>query len=167
MSAEAIRLANSAEQDRRTGLAEAIRAEGLAEAEAIAARGEAEADAMARKATAYEAYGEAAIIDIVAETLPKVVAEAAKPMAQIDKMTVISTDGASQTVKTVASTVAQGQELAKSMLGIDLGSLLASFVAAKQAEGSATPTAPTDTDEPVDAEPGETGDEADRALSAG
>ncbi len=137
--AEAVRLANSAEQDRRTGLAEAIRAEGLAEAEAIAARGEAEADAMAKKADAYSHYGEAAIIDIVADTLPKVVAEAARPMSQIGTMTVISTDGASQTVKTVANTVAQGQELAKNMLGVDLGALLQSFVAAKQ--GVAPPEA--------------------------
>ena len=148
--AESARLANAAEQDRRTGLAEAIRAEGMAEADSISARGQAEAEAMAKKAQAYEHYGEAAIIDIVAETLPKVVAEAARPMSQIDKITVISTDGASQTVKTVASTVAQGQELAKAMLGVDLGALLQSFVEAKQAgaatvdttgaEGSSDPT---------------------------
>lgn len=131
--AEALRLANAAEQERRARLAEAVKLEGLAEAEAIAARGEAEATAMSRKAEAYAGYGEAAIIDIVAETLPKVVAEAARPMGQIGQMTVVSTDGASQTVKTVASTVAQGQELAKAMLGVDLGELLQSFVNAKQA----------------------------------
>ncbi|WCO67221.1 SPFH domain-containing protein [Iamia majanohamensis] len=130
--AEQVRLSGAAERERRTALAEAIRAEGQAEADSIAARGEAEAEAMAKKAEAYEHYGEAAIIDIVADTLPKVVAEAASPMASIDQMTVISTDGASQTVKSVASTVAQGQELAKTMLGVDLGALLQGFVEARQ-----------------------------------
>jgi flotillin len=129
--AETTRLSGAAEQERRTALAEATKAEGLAEAEAIAARGEAEAGAMQKKADAYAQYGEAAIIDIVAETLPRVVGEAARPMSQISDMTVISTDGASQTVRSVASTVAQGQELAKSMLGVDLGALLANFVEAK------------------------------------
>ena len=129
--AEATRLANQAEQDRRVALAEAIRAEGLADADAINAKGEAEAEAMRKKAEAYKEYGDAALLDIVAETLPKVVAEAARPLGQIDTMTVISTAGASQTVKSVASTVAQGQELAKSMLGVDLGAMLQSFISAK------------------------------------
>lgn len=141
-AAETVRLSGAAERERRTALADAIRAEGQAEADSIAARGEAEAEAMAKKADAFEHYGEAAIIDIVAETLPKVVREAAKPMGQIDQMTVISTDGASQTVKTVASTVAQGQELARSMLGIDLGSLLQTF--APSAAGGGAPEASTD-----------------------
>lgn len=134
--AEQVRLSGAAERERRTALAEAIRAEGQAEADSIAARGEAEAEAMAKKAEAYEHYGEAAIIDIVADTLPKVVAEAAAPMSSIDQMTVISTDGASQTVRSVASTVAQGQELAKTMLGVDLGALLQGFVEARQGDGA-------------------------------
>ena len=131
--AETTRLSGSAERERRTALAEATKAEGLAEAAATRARGEAEADAMHKKADAYKEYGDAALLDIVAEVLPKVVAEAARPMSQIDKISVISTDGASQTVRSVASTVAQGQELAKSMLGVDIGSLLQSFMEAKAA----------------------------------
>ncbi|MGI8940044.1 MAG: flotillin family protein [Iamia sp.] len=143
-SAETVRLSGAAEQERRTALAEAVKAEGRAEADSIAARGEAEAEAMAKKAAAYEHYGEAAIIDIVAETLPKVVGEAARPMSAIDQMTVISTDGASQTVKSVASTVAQGQELARSMLGIDLSSLIQGFAGAKSASGEGAEAASTD-----------------------
>ncbi len=149
--AEQVRLSGSAERERRTALAEAVRAEGAAQADSIAAVGEAEANAMAKKADAYEHYGEAAIIDIVADTLPKVVAEAARPMSQIDKITVISTDGASQTVKTVASTVAQGQELAKAMLGVDLGTLLQSFVSARQGtpEPDPVPASTTGADAPA------------------
>jgi flotillin len=121
--AETTRLSGDAERERRTALAAAVRAEGDADAAAILARGQAEAEAMAKKASAYERYGEAAIIDILAEALPRIVAEAARPMGQIGNMTVLSTDGASQTVRSVASTVAQGQEIAKSILGIDVAAL--------------------------------------------
>jgi flotillin len=131
--AETTRLSGAAEQERRTALAEATKAEGLAEASAIAARGQAEAEAMQKKADAYRNYGDAAVIDIVAGTLPKVVAEAAAPMSQIDQLTVISTDGASQTVRSVASTVAQGNELAKSLLGVDLAELVQGFAASQSA----------------------------------
>src|ERR687897_800835 len=60
-------------------------------------------------------------------------AEAACPMGQIGSMTVVSTDGASSTVKSVASTVAQGSELAKSMFGLDLGTLVQRFNASNAA----------------------------------
>jgi flotillin len=136
--AEQTRLSGAAERERRTALAEAVRAEGLADADAIKAKGEAEAEAMQKKAGAYKEYGDAAIVDIVAEALPKIVAEAARPMSQIDTMTVISTDGASQTARSVASTVAQGQEIAKSLFGIDLGELVQGFVEAKQAPSEAS-----------------------------
>ncbi|MBN2621930.1 MAG: hypothetical protein JXA83_01120 [Acidimicrobiales bacterium] len=127
--AETTRLSGAAERERRTALAEATRAEGVAEAGAIAARGEAEAEAMQKKAQAYQQYGEAAVVDIVANTLPKVVAEAAAPMSQIDQMTVLSTDGASHTARSVASTVAQGSEMLKALFGVDLADLVQNFTA--------------------------------------
>jgi len=138
--AETTRLSGDAERERRTALADAVKAEGVAEAAAILAKGEAEAEAMEKKAAAYRGYGDAAVIDIVASMLPQVVAEAARPMSQIDSISVISTDGASQTVRSVASTVAQGQEIAKSLLGVDLGELLQSF-AQKGHDGQAVDTA--------------------------
>jgi flotillin len=146
--AETTRLSGAAERERRTALAEAVKAEGMAEAAAIQARGEAEADAMQRKAAAYAEYGEAAVMDIVADVLPRVVAEAAAPMGKIDNISVIATDGANQTVRSVASTVAQGQELAKAMLGVDLGELLQGFVASRQADAA---TAAADAVPPADA----------------
>ncbi len=157
-AAEATRQANLAEQERRMQLAEAIRAEGAAEASAVLAKGEAEAEAMDKKAEAYKNYGDAAVLDIVADALPKVVAEAARPMSQIDKVTVISTDGASQTVKNVTSTVAQGTELTKALLGVDLSELLQSFVASRAAGGgepvpALVPAGPADAEveDPADA----------------
>ena len=140
-SAEEIRLSGSAERERRTALSEAVKAEGAAEASAVLAKGEAEAEAMEKKAEAYKHYGDAAVLDIVASALPKVVAEAAAPMSQIDKVTVISTDGASQTVKNVTSTVAQGTELTKALLGVDLSELLQAFVAGRT---GAVPTTGSD-----------------------
>ena len=126
--AEKTRLSGQAERERRKALAEAVRAEGAAEADSIRARGDAEADAMTKKAAAYQGYGEAAIVDIVAGRLPQIVAEAAAPMANIDSLTVISTDGASQTVRSAASTVTQGNQIVKDLLGVDLGELVAAFV---------------------------------------
>ena len=45
-------------------------------------------------------------------------------MGAIDKMTVISTDGASSLTKTVAANVAQGLQLGTDLTGIDLAKLL-------------------------------------------
>ena len=46
-------------------------------------------------------------------------------MASIDKLTVISTDGAASLTKTVAANVAQGLQLGTDLTGIDLTALLA------------------------------------------
>ncbi len=52
--------------------AEAIRVKGDAEAFAIEAKAKAEAEQMARKADAWKDYQEAAMVDMVLETIPKV-----------------------------------------------------------------------------------------------
>ena len=57
--------------------------------------------------------------------LPQVVEAAAPRSAAIDKMTVISTDGASSLTKSVACNVAQGLQLGTDLTGIDLAKLLA------------------------------------------
>ncbi|MEV4622338.1 SPFH domain-containing protein [Asanoa sp. NPDC049573] len=114
-----------AEQRRRTAIADAIEREGSAEAAAILAKGNAEAEAMARKADAFATYGEAAVLDLLVRMLPQVVEAASRPMSAIDKMTVISTDGASSIAKSVAGNVAQGLQLGSDLTGVDLQSLLA------------------------------------------
>ncbi|WP_428962823.1 flotillin family protein [Micromonospora fluostatini] len=120
-----------AEQRRRTAIAEAIEREGQAEAAAILAKGQAEAEAMARKAEAFGAYGEAAVLDLLVKVLPQVVEAASAPIGAIDKMTVISTDGASSLTKSVAGNVAQGLQLGSDLTGIDLTSLLAKLGASQ------------------------------------
>ncbi|MFG2038728.1 SPFH domain-containing protein [Dactylosporangium sp. NPDC048998] len=113
-----------AEQRRRIAIAEALEREGTAEASAILARGQAEAEAMKLKADAFATYGEAAILDLLVRVMPDVVKAASDPMGNIDKMTVISTDGASSLTKSVANNVAQGLQLGTDLTGIDLPKLL-------------------------------------------
>ena len=106
-------------------IAEAVEREGAAEATAILARGQAEAEAMQAKADAFGRYGEAAILDLLVRVLPQVVEAASAPMKGIDKMTVISTDGASSLTKSVATNVASGLQLGTDLTGVDLAALLA------------------------------------------
>ncbi|WP_433611975.1 flotillin family protein [Dactylosporangium sp. CA-139114] len=113
-----------AEQRRRVAIAEALEREGAAEASAILARGQAEAEAMKLKADAFATYGEAAILDLLVRVMPDVVKAASDPMGNIDRMTVISTDGASSLTKSVANNVAQGLQLGTDLTGIDLQKLL-------------------------------------------
>jgi len=124
-------LAAEAEKSRRAAAAEAVKLEGEADASAIAVRGDAEASAMEKKAAAYAQYGDAAIVDLLAEMLPQLVREAAAPLSAIDKVTVISTDGASQLTKNVAGNVTQGMQLATDLLGIDLAELFQRLAAGK------------------------------------
>ncbi|MFD4768680.1 flotillin family protein [Streptomyces niveus] len=125
--AERSRLTGEGEKLRRAALAEAVRIEGEAEADAITARGSAEAGAMQKKADAFAQYGDAAVLQMLVEVLPAVVAKASEPLSAIDKLTVISTDGASQLSRTVTDNVAQGMELLTSTTGVDIGELLKSL----------------------------------------
>ncbi|MEV4502539.1 flotillin family protein [Streptomyces klenkii] len=120
-----------AERARRVAIADAVRQEGEAEAAAIAARGTAEAEAMNKKADAFERYGDAAVLQMLVEVLPQVVGKAAEPLSAIDKLTVISTDGAGKLPRTVADNVAQGMELIGSTTGVDLTRLLKGLTADK------------------------------------
>ncbi|QIK11431.1 flotillin family protein [Streptomyces sp. ID38640] len=122
--AQRARLTGEGEKLHRAALAEAVRIEGEANAAAIAAKGSAEAEAMQKKADAFAQYGDAAMLQMLVEALPQVVAKASEPLSAVDKMTVISTDGASQLSRTVADNVAQGMELLSSTTGVDLAEML-------------------------------------------
>src|SRR5207248_775171 len=73
------------------GNASAIRQQGEAEAEIIFKKGEAEAKAMNVKAEAYQEYNQAAVIDKLFTNMPEVVKALASPLANVDKITIVST----------------------------------------------------------------------------
>ena len=75
------------------GHASAIRAQGEAEAEIIFKKGEAEARAMNVKAAAYQEYNQAAVIDRLFASMPEIVKALAAPLANVDRITVVSTGG--------------------------------------------------------------------------
>jgi flotillin len=136
-SAEQSRLTGEGERARRAALAEAVEREGSAEAAAILAKGQAEAQAMQSKADAFEQYGEAAVLDLLVRMLPQVVEAASAPLKAVDKLTVISTDGASALTRTVAANVAQGLQLGTDLTGVDLARLLSRLTG--EAVGNGTP----------------------------
>lgn len=117
----------------RTAQATATKLEGEAEAAATAAKGTAEAEALHARAEAYKQFTEAAVLDRLLETLPQVARELAAPMGNIDKLTVISTDGASALPKAVANNFSQLQEIVQSTTGLDMSAMLSSFAGGKLA----------------------------------
>ncbi len=125
-AAEAVRRAGEAERDRQVALAAGIKAEGLARAAATEAEGRAEAVAIDAKAEALKKYGQAAIAQEVISRLPEIVRAAAEPIASIQGMTVISTDGASAITKNVASVLGEGQQVVRQLTGLELSDLLKS-----------------------------------------
>jgi len=122
--AEQARLIGEGERARRAALAEALEREGSAEASALLARGQAQAEAQRLRAEAFARYGQAAVLDLLVSVLPQVVEAASRPMSEIDKLTVISTDGASSITRSVASNVAQGIQLGSDLTGVDLAALV-------------------------------------------
>lgn len=117
------------EQQRREAIAAAVEREGAAEAAAILAKGQAEAEAMQKRADAFRQYGEAAVLDLLVKVLPELVRAASEPLSAIDKLTVISTDGASELSRSVANNVTQGLQIGSDITGVDLSALIGRLAA--------------------------------------
>ncbi len=120
-----------AAQKRMDGEAESdvIRKKGGAEAEIILAKGEAEAKAMNVKAEAYQEWNQAAVVDKLITGLPEVVKAMASPLANVDKITIVSTgngDGAGMSKVTgdMASMAAQIPALFETLSGMRMSELL-------------------------------------------
>ena len=106
--------------------AEGIRMVGEAEAEAIRKKGIAEAEAMEKKAEAYQKYNGAAMGEMLIRVLPQIAGEIAKPLAAIDKVTVIGSDGqgVSSVADGVPAVMAKLFESMKETVGIDLADII-------------------------------------------
>ncbi len=138
---ESLRLTGNGEKARRMAEAEATQAEGEAKAAATLATGNAEAEAMHKRADAYARYNQAAVLEMLIGVLPQIAKEVAAPMASIDKLTVVSTDGAGELPKNVTDNVVQVTELLKNTTGLDLQEIINRFV---QKDGSEATRAVTD-----------------------
>ncbi|KDR18626.1 Flotillin-1 [Zootermopsis nevadensis] len=104
--------------------AESVRVRGEAEAFAIEAKARAEAEQMAKKADAWKDYKEAAMVDMLLDTLPKVAAEVAAPLSQAKKITMVSSGqgeiGAAKLTGEVLSIVSRVPEVVKNLTGVDI-----------------------------------------------
>lgn len=112
------------------GRASAIRAQGEAEAEIIFKKGEAEAKAMNIKAEAYQEFNQAAIVDKLITNMPEVVRALAAPLANVDKITVISTGngdaaGLNKITGDITKMAAQIPALFETLSGMPLNELFA------------------------------------------
>jgi flotillin len=112
------------------GKAAAIRAQGEAEAEIIFKKGEAEAKAMNVKAEAYQEFNQAAIVDKLITGMPDVVRALAAPLANVDKITIVSTGngdaaGMSKITGDITKMAAQVPALFETLSGMPLQELLA------------------------------------------
>ena len=123
----------AAEKQRLTAEAEghaaSIRAQGEAEAEIIFKKGESEAKAMNVKAEAYQEYNQAAVIDKLFTSLPEIVRALASPLANVDKITVVSTGngdaaGLNKITGDITKMAAQVPALFETLSGMSMTDLL-------------------------------------------
>src|ERR1700704_6102846 len=110
------------------GHASAIRAQGEAEAEIIFKKGEAEAKAMNVKAEAFQEYNQAAVIDKLFTNMPEIVRALAAPLANVDKITVVSTGngadaGMSKITGDITKMAAQVPALFETLSGMSMTEL--------------------------------------------
>ena len=111
------------------GQAASTRATGEAEAEIIFKKGEAEAKAMNVKAEAYQEYNQAAVIDKLITNMPEIIKALASPLANVDKITVVSTGNGTSTgmnkiTGDMAAMAAQIPALFETLSGMQFSELL-------------------------------------------
>jgi flotillin len=128
--AEKYRLEKLAEANRNRimfeaqAAAQAIQMKGEAESFAINAKAKAEAEQLSKKADAWKEYQDAAVIDMVLETLPKIAAEIAAPLSQAKKVTMVSMGksevGASKLTGEVLSIMEHLPTVVESLTGVNI-----------------------------------------------
>ncbi|XP_019869161.2 flotillin-2-like isoform X1 [Aethina tumida] len=101
---------------------EKIKLLGMAEASAISSIGKADAERMRMKAAVYKQYGDAAIMSIVLDALPKIAAEVAAPLAKTDEIVLIG--GSDNTTAEISRLVGQIPPAVNALTGVDLSKVL-------------------------------------------
>jgi len=120
--------------------AQRVQLEGNAEAEVILTKGESEAKALLLRAEAFKQFNEAAVIQTVLGMLPDIVRAAAEPMSQIDNLTVLSNDGASELVRNTTRTVTEASATVKGLTGLDVPALISNALGDAGTRAGARPT---------------------------
>ena len=111
------------------GQASATRATGEAEADIVFKKGEAEAKAMNVKAEAFQEYNQAAVVDKLLTNMPEIVRALAAPLANVDKITVVSTGnggsaGLNKITGDMTAMAAQIPALFETLSGMQMSELL-------------------------------------------
>nr|CAI5848978.1 unnamed protein product [Callosobruchus analis] len=101
---------------------EKIKLLGTAEASAIASIGKADAERMKQKAAVYKQYGDAAIMSLVLEALPKIAAEVSAPLAKTEEIVLIG--GSDGLTSDVTRLVGQIPPAVNALTGVDLSKVL-------------------------------------------
>lgn len=114
--------------------AEGISAKGLAEANAIKAKGIAEAEALDKKAEAMKKYGEAAIMEMYFNALPKVAESVAKPLNNVQNITMYGEGNNSKLVEDITKGINQIMSGISEGTGLDIKSLLEEYQSSKASD---------------------------------
>lgn len=124
--AEAYKLKQQAEAQKIKAEADRFAAE--QQAAGIAAVGLAEAEAIEKKAEAQKKMSNASIIEMTMHALPQIVAAAAGPLENVDRITIYGEGGSTKMVKDVMTNTSQVVEGIKEATGLDITSLLAGYL---------------------------------------
>ena len=130
--------------------AEAARYAAEQEAEGIRARGIAEAEGLDKKAEAMRKMEEAAVLQMYFEKMPEVAQAIAKPLENVDKITMYGDGNTAKLVKDITEATTQASAGLLDGLGVDLKSMVGSFITGKavasginsEAHVNAAPEAP-------------------------
>jgi len=142
-----------AEKYERQAKADAQLYEAEKEAEAIRMKGEAEAEAIRLKAEAMQLYGQAAMLEMVADKLPDIARSVSEPLSKTEKIILFGEGGASSMARDTAGTMLQTFEAVKQAVGLDIPKMLrdvsvGGLVGKAAAEAEAAPgDSPSETEE--------------------
>lgn len=129
--------------------AEATRVTGEAEGDALRARGEGEAAGIRAQGEAYnEMDSPLILVQALIDRYPEIMAAAAKPLENVETITMYGTGNETALVGDTARTISQVTEAVRDSTGLDLPELLSAAVAGRAA-GSAMTESMSDTSDAV------------------
>ena len=134
LEAEARKMMAEAELIQAQKEAEGIAAKAQAEAEGIRAKGIAEAEGIDKKAEAQKKMGEASVLEMYFNAMPLIAQAVASPLANVDKITMYGEGNQAKLINDITNTMNQIMSGVKDSTGIDLNTVMASYLANKLSE---------------------------------